>query len=143
MKNFLRTGLILPSIVLVLFAAAPAAAQVNDHLTFSTSFPFTVAGVQLPAGRYSVAQVPGAPSVFELTGVGGKFVLMEVDETVNPLAANRNQIDNELVFKKLEDGTYALSEIWDRQDQSGVQVAWLNFRHVTAVAEPAPLTIKH
>jgi hypothetical protein len=141
MKSFLRTHLILLAALLV-FGVASASAQVHDRLNFSTPFPFIAAGTELPAGSYSVAQVPGAPAILELTGVGGKHVVMMVDDASNPSAANRNEISDELVFKKLDNGTYALKSVWDEAVQSGLDVAWLNFYHASAAAEPTPQTIK-
>jgi hypothetical protein len=127
---------------LFVFGVASASAQVHDRLNFSTPFPFIAAGTELPAGSYSIAQVPGAPAILELTGVGGKVVVMLVENASNPSAANLNEISNELVFKKLDSGTYALKSVWDEAVQSGVDIAWLNFHHGSAVAEPTSQTIK-
>jgi len=120
MTSAIRSALVVGGL-LVGFAGA-ASAQTLDRMTFTTSFPFVAAGQTLPAGTYNVESVSGAPASVALTDAQHRVVVMEVDAAGSPQSAGR--VEAEVVFTKLEDGNYALDQIWSAPNQAGVEVAW-------------------
>ncbi len=122
MKSFIRVSFILASFILL--TSSVASAQVSDRLMFTAPFPFVAAGTLLPAGEYTIAPISDAPALITLSGTHGSLLLMEVDQLMPSMAALEHGVPNELVFRKLKDGTYALSEVWETGDQHGVQSAW-------------------
>jgi hypothetical protein len=120
--KFIRTALVLTSFVV--FAASSASAQVvPERVTFTTSFPFVAAGRTLPAGTYTIASVGNTPGVMAISSSRRELVLLEVDAAARPNHADR-VADDEIAFSRLDNGTYAISEVWDEADQSGMQIAW-------------------
>ena len=53
---------------------------------------------------------------------------MEVDAAGVPPASLDNRGESDVTFTKLENGTFALSELWDDGMQQGVQMAWTALR---------------
>ncbi len=139
MKSIIRSALILSAILLV---SVSAQAQVIDRMTFTTSFPFVAAGKTLPAGTYTLEPVGNTPAVVALTSDRRTFVLMEVDAASLPRGDNE-RITSEVLFTKLEDGEYALSEVRDEGMQSAADFAWTALRHAgEAAAAPAVHDVK-
>ncbi len=121
MKSLFRTSLLL---VAALLLSVPASAQVYNRLTFTAPFSFVAAGMILPAGTYSIAPTSSAPDVLALTNDRRTVVLMEVDAAPPP---NQPLAKSELVFRKLDDGRYELTQVWNAADDSGANVAWAAF----------------
>jgi len=140
MKSIIRTALLLGS---ALFAGAGVAqAQVIDRMTFTTSFPFVAAGKTLPAGTYTIEPVGNTPAVVALTSDRRTFILMEIDPASLPRGDNE-RITSEVLFTKLEDGQFALSEVRDEGMQSVADIAWTALRHAgEAAAAPAVHDVK-
>jgi hypothetical protein len=140
MKSIIRSALILASLSFI--GASAAQAQVLDRLTFTTSFPFVAAGKTLPAGTYTLAPVGDTPAVVALSGDRRTLVLMEVD----PASLPRNErpgFGAEVIFTKLENGDYALSEVRDEGMQTAADIAWTALRHAgEAAAAPAAHDVK-
>lgn len=135
MKSIIRSALILSAILLV--GAATAQAQVLDRMTFTTSFPFVAAGKTLPAGTYTLAPVGNTPAVMALTNDRRTLVLMEIDAASPPRDESQG-LSSEVIFTKLGDGEYALSEVRDEGMQSAADIAWTALRHGgEAAAAPA------
>jgi len=126
MKSIIRTALILSSVFLL--DASIAHAQVIDRMTFTTAFPFIAAGKELPAGTYTIASVANSPAVLELTSDRRAMVLMAIDDGGVPAAGLDNRGGSEVTFSKLENGSYALSQLWDDGMQRGVQIVWTALR---------------
>jgi hypothetical protein len=116
--------------------AGTASAQTLGRMTFTTTFPFVAAGKTLPAGTYSVEPVSGAPGAIALTDALHHLVLMQVDPA-GPLEPGAGRIESEVAFTKLENGTYAIDQLWNEGDQAGVVVAWTALRAPMAPASPS------
>lgn len=139
MKSIIRSALVLSSILLI---SASAQAQVIDRMTFTTSFPFVAGGKTLPAGTYTIEPVGNAPAVVALTSDRRTFILMEIDAASLPRGDNE-RITSEVLFTKLEDGEFALSEVRDEGMQSAADIAWTALRHAgEAAAAPAVHDVK-
>lgn len=138
MKSIIRTALLLSAVLLV--SGSTAQAQVIDRLTFTTSFPFIAAGKELPPGTYTIESVGNTPAVMALSSDRRAVVLMQVDDAGLPPSSLSNRGGSEVTFTKLENGTYALSELWDDGMQRGVQMAWTALRRA---GEPVITTPAH
>jgi len=134
MTSVIRTALILSGVLL--WAAGAANAQTLDRMTFTTSFSFVAAGKTMPAGTYSIEQVSDVPGAIVLTDGQHRLALMEVDAAASP-EPGAGRIETEAVFTKLENGTYALDQLWNEGDQAGVQIAWTALRVPMEPASPA------
>ena len=135
MKFLIRSALMLSSVIL--FSASVAHAQVIDRMTFTTAFPFVAAGKELPAGTYTIESLGNTPAVLALTSNRRAMVLMALDDAGAPSASLDNRGGSEVTFTKLENGSYALSQLWDDGMQRGVQVAWTALRKA---GEPVVIT---
>jgi hypothetical protein len=139
MKSIVRTAFILCSMLLI---GASAQAQVLDRMTFTTSFPFVAAGQTLPAGTYTLAPVGDAPGIVSLTSDRRTLVLFEVEPASLPRGESE-RMSSEVIFKKLGDGEYALSEVRDEGMQSAADLAWIAFHHAAeATAAPTRHEVK-
>jgi len=125
MSSVIRTVLICTA--LLFGVVATASAQNIDRMTFTTSFPFVAAGQTMPAGTYNVEPLGEAAIV--LSDAQHRLVLMEVDSAAPADPMGRGA--TEVVFTKLENGTYALDQLWNESDQAGVAVAWTALRAPT------------
>ncbi len=136
MKSIIRTALILSSVSLL--TPSVAHAQSLDRMTFTTSFPFIAAGKELPAGTYTIENVGNTPAVVALSNDRRAFVLMEVDNSGQQPSSVENRGESDVTFVKLEDGTYALSQLWDDGMERGVQIAWTALRHAGEPVKAIP-----
>lgn len=119
--NILRRAVDVLSI-LVLFAAffvSTSHAEPRGTVTFQVPFSFVVAGKQLPAGEYVVAQSTlnsnDILSIRRVDGNEGVYVLTRA------VQANDIQPDAKLVFNRYAD-QYFLSEFWTSGEDSGRKV---------------------
>ena len=140
MKSIIRSALILSSLPFI--GASTAQAQVMDRMTFTTSFPFVAAGKTLPAGTYTIEPVGNTPAVVALTSDRRTLVLMLIDPASLPRDESQ-RVGSEVIFTKLENGDYALSEVRDEGMQSAADIAWTALRHAgEAAAAPAVHDVK-
>jgi hypothetical protein len=128
MRSLLRTSLLFAAALII---SVPASAQVYNRVTFTAPFSFVAAGKILPAGTYSIAPTSSAPNVLALTNDRRTVVLMEVDAAPPP---DQPLAKSELVFRKLDDGRYELTQVWNAADDSGANIAWAAFNGTRGVA---------
>ncbi|HKW02102.1 MAG TPA: hypothetical protein VJN96_19930 [Vicinamibacterales bacterium] len=140
MKSIIRSAFILASLSFV--GVSSAHAQVLDRITFTAPFPFVAAGKTLPAGTYTLAPVGDTPAVVALSSDRRTLVLMEVDPASLPRDASQ-RTGSEVIFTKLDNGDYAMREVWDEGNQSAADIAWTALRHAgEAAAAPAAHDVK-
>jgi hypothetical protein len=92
--------------VLVMAGAAVAYAQAIGAANVQIGFPFTVAGKDLPAGKYSVEVTEAG--VVTVKGPGG---VSQSLAAITTLGRHDKDPDPELVFDKVG-GKNLLSEVW-------------------------------
>jgi hypothetical protein len=116
-RAVVNTGALVAGVAaMATIGAVRADAQVFEPLKFQTTFPFSVAQIDLPAGSYTIRPLDLHPEVIEISnGSTSKFLIVE--PAVSP---SRAKPDDEVVFTKQGD-RYVLSEIWDGSEQAGVE----------------------
>ena len=116
MKSFVRS-IGMAAGVLLLAGAQQARAQVTGPIQFTTTFPFAVGSVTVPAGTYTVRPDDDNPSIMLLTG-GNVGVLFLVDNIETRQAPSKSEV----VFKRYGDG-YVLKDVWVEGSDAGVEAA--------------------
>lgn len=115
MSKVLR--LLLMASAAALVAIPPASAQIYDEFTFTTTFPFQVGHVTLPAGSYTIRPSDGNAAVLQIEGQHQAAVFFGEN-------AGRMTVDpkhSEVIFDKTGDH-YTMLEIWDESTQQGAQI---------------------
>jgi hypothetical protein len=121
---------------LAAFAAAPAHAQLADQLEFQTGFSFVVGNRVMPAGHYTIQRVWGDPFLFEVTGP--KTAVLEVHDAGAPPAVGARQ--DEVLFRRFGK-ELVMSEVWDADTSSGVQLAVRYKGEAMARNDTAPVVV--
>jgi hypothetical protein len=112
MSRTIRTALLAGALAAV--GAAPALAQVDDPLTFTTTFPFIVGHKTMPAGKYELSPVPDEHGAYRLTAKNGKpSVYFLAEETQGPVPRN-----SEVTFDK-QGNHYVLRFIREQGESEG------------------------
>ena len=116
MRIFVRSALLAFGSLAIL-AVGTAQAQVTEPIRFTTSFPFSVGAIMLPAGTYTVRPLDGMIGVMSISNGRRTAFFDTIDAAVRSTA----EVPNEVVFKKA-DGHYALRTILDSDDEGGVAI---------------------
>jgi hypothetical protein len=90
---------------------ALAQGPITDKVTVSFPNPVVVSGTTLPAGEYTIRQLPSSnnPRVLEFTSDNGTKV--EVTTTAFPILDNRNQKPTSVILEQ-RGNAYHVSQIW-------------------------------
>jgi len=110
-----RRWLALAALAGALALPVTARAQVDEPIQFTTTFPFAVRNTVLPPGTYTIYPLSGDNQVVQLVGQD-RSVFFVVENDMPPDV--RQQAGDVVVFRKHGD-TFALSEIWDAENQVG------------------------
>ena len=124
MKAWIRTTIFALGMIGAV-AVGTAQAQLTDPIRFTTTFPFAVGHVTLPAGSYTVRPLDDMLGVMAISN--GRRT--EFFDTMDAGVRNPAKVKDEVVFRKTGD-QYVLSEILDASDRGGVEIP------KTAAAEP-------
>jgi hypothetical protein len=116
MKNLskLVAGMGLLSLLFVM----PLAAQIENGVDFTTSFPFYAGNVWMPAGSYRITQSEVVSSILEIQSsdrVHSAFLDIIPTQSVQPHA------QSDVTFHKYGDTEY-LNRIWAEGQQFGMEV---------------------
>lgn len=113
-------ALVVAGAIATVIGGVRADAQVLEPLRFQTTFPFTVAQMTFPAGKYTVSPMEMDPYTLQISdGKTTKFI--EVESAGTPSNAKGTvKPGDEVLFKK-EGDVYVLSKIWDAAERSGVE----------------------
>jgi hypothetical protein len=115
----MKSNTLIPTVLIaagILFASAGVAnAQLANPIEFTTTFPFTVSGKTMPAGRYTASPLPMDPAILQISN--GRSAVMLLTENDVPTVHPRR---DEVTFVKRGD-SYVLSEIWDSASGTGVE----------------------
>ena len=123
MKSLIRSIGMAAGIVL-LAGVSHAGAQIVNTVEFTTTFPFTVGAVTLPAGSYTIRPDDDNPNILELVGArtGVFFETRDV--------AALRPAKTEVVFKRYGD-TYVLKNVYVDGSDIGVEtIAAESERHM-------------
>ncbi len=120
MRIFVRPALLALGMIAVL-AVGTAQAQVTEPIRFTTSFPFSVGALTLPAGTYTVRPLDGMIGVMSISN-GRRTAFFD---TMNAAVRGTADVPNEVVFTKA-DGHYALRTILDSDDEGGAAIPRAN-----------------
>jgi len=122
--------------VVAAFAATPARAQLADQLEFHTGFSFVVGSRVLPPGRYLIQRVWDNPFLFEV--LGPKTAVLQVHYADAPPAVGARQ--DEVIFRRFGK-ELVMSEIWDADTSSGVQLSVRYKGEAMARNDTAPVVV--
>jgi hypothetical protein len=100
---------------LTVICAGAASAQMSETMKFTTTFPFTVGHVTLPAGAYTVTPLETDHALMQLRS-GRRAVLVLTE----PNTPKRPPKQDEVIFTRDGD-TYVLREFWDAASVSGAE----------------------
>ncbi len=116
MRIFVRSALFAFGLIATA-AVGTAQAQVTEPIRFTTSFPFSVGAIMLPAGTYTVRPLDGMIGVMSISN-GRRTAFFD---TMNAAVPGTGDVPNQVVFRKA-DGHYALRTILDSDDEGGVAI---------------------
>jgi hypothetical protein len=104
--------------MLTLFPALPMLAQIDNGMNFTTSFPFYVGNVKMPAGSYRITQ----------TDIDVNELLIESDDSKYsafvdfvPTQSGEPHAQSDVTFHKYGDTEY-LNRIWVEGQNYGMKV---------------------
>jgi len=105
---------------LSLLSAMPLAAQIENGVDFTTSFPFYAGDTQLPAGHYKVTQPDVNEDLLLVTSLNGgtHSVFVQFEPTQSAQAHPKSDI----TFKKIGDTDY-LNRVWIEGQNYGIKIA--------------------
>jgi hypothetical protein len=105
--------------LLSLLSVMPLAAQIDNGMDFTTSFPFYVGDTRLPAGQYKVSQ-PDADDdlllVESINGAHSVFVEFLPTQSAQPHG------HSDITFRKYGNTNY-LNRVWIEGQNYGIKVA--------------------
>ncbi|HXN47731.1 MAG TPA: hypothetical protein VN893_13885 [Bryobacteraceae bacterium] len=116
----MQLGKLFAPIVLAVVGAASVAAQSPETLQVTVPFPFTVNGVYMPAGAYSISRSGAENSALLAMRRGDSGHTLFFAGTSASLGGAAAQ--SSLVFRH-EGSDYSLADIWWGGYSSGVQLA--------------------
>src|ERR1700740_2006115 len=94
--------------LLSLLSGLPLAAQIDNSLNFTTSFPFYAGNAKMPAGTYRVTPTDIDSSVLQIQSTNGAYSAF-VEFT--PTHAEQPHAQTDVTFHKYGDTDY-LNRIW-------------------------------
>jgi hypothetical protein len=101
-----------------LMSAVPLAAQIENGLDFTTSFPFYAGNAKMPAGSYNIKPSDIDPSVLQIRSNDGTHSAF-VDFV--PTHAEQPHPQSDVTFHKYGDTDY-LNRIWVNGQKYGMKV---------------------
>ncbi len=104
--------------LLSLLSVMPLAAQIDNAVDFTTTFPFYAGSAKLPAGSYRVTQSDANASVLLVQSEDGAHSAF-VD--FNPTRAAQPHRQSDITFHKYGDTDY-LNRIWINGQRYGMKV---------------------
>ncbi len=107
-KLVVKTGL------LSLLSVMPLAAQIDNGVDFTTSFPFYAGDSKLPAGQYKVSQPDANVDLLQVESIDGKhsvFVQFVSTQSAQP------HRQSDIAFQKYGDTDY-LNRVWIEGSES-------------------------
>jgi hypothetical protein len=114
MKTLIGPGLVVAGLLTV--GGAPASAQIDQPMKFTTTFAFMVGSKMLPAGNYTVGPAGTDPTVLEVRGKGGSAMFT----TENASVPRTDPKQSEVIFDKSGDHS-VLTEVWDESTRQGAE----------------------
>jgi hypothetical protein len=111
-KFFTKLGL------LSLLSVMPLAAQIDNGVDFTASFPFTAGNVQLPAGNYKVVQPDENSDVLQIEN---RDTLHSVFVDFTPTESALPHRESAVTFEKYGDTDY-LNRVWIEGQEYGIKV---------------------
>ena len=108
----LKMGLLFPLSVM------PLAAQIDNSLNFTTSFPFYAGNAKMPAGTYRITPTDIGSSVLQIQSTNGAYSAFV--EFV-PTHAEQPHAQTDVTFHKYGDTDY-LNRIWVNGQKYGMKV---------------------
>jgi hypothetical protein len=90
MSRTIRTALLAGAVAAL--GAAPALAQVEDPMTFTTTFPFVVGHKTLPAGKYELSPVSDERGAYRLSAKSGKPSVYFLTEDIQGPAPHKSEV---------------------------------------------------
>ena len=104
--------------LLSLLSVMPLAAQIDNAVDFTTTFPFYAGNAEMPAGSYRVTQSDANTSVLLVQSEDGEHSAF-VD--FNPTHAAQPHRQTDVTFHKYGDTDY-LNRIWINGERYGMKV---------------------
>jgi hypothetical protein len=104
--------------LLSLLSVMPLAAQIDNGVDFTTTFPFYVGNAKMPAGSYKVSQSDIDSSVLQIQSANGAYSAF-IEFTPTHAAQPHPQTD--VTFHKYGDTEY-LNRIWVNGQRYGMKV---------------------
>ena len=104
--------------LLSLMSALPLAAQIDNSLNFTTTFPFYAGNARMPAGTYKVTPTDFDSSVLQIQSTNGAYSAF-VDFV--PTRAEQPHAQSDVTFHKYG-GTDYLNRIWVNGQRFGMKV---------------------
>jgi|ERR1700735_2952477 hypothetical protein len=114
MKHILK--MLGASVLLCLTFVIPGTAQITDSLSFSTTFPFMVSNVKMPAGAYSVRQTD--QGVLTIQDASGKHTALA---QFTPMTADSAHTSSDVTFNRYGT-TEFLNKLWIDGQTFGMQL---------------------
>jgi predicted aspartyl protease len=104
--------------LLSLLSVMPLAAQIDNGVDFTTSFPFYAGNAKMPAGSYKISQTDIDSSVLQIqSSDGAHSALVEFI----PTHAEQPHSQSDVTFHKYGDTDY-LNRIWVNGQKYGMKV---------------------
>jgi hypothetical protein len=104
--------------LLSLLSVMPLAAQIDNGVDFTTSFPFYAGNAKMPAGSYKISQTDIDSSVLQIqSSDGAHSALVEFI----PTHAEQPHPHSDVTFHKYGDADY-LNRIWVNGQRYGMKV---------------------
>ncbi len=114
MKNILK--MLGASALLCLMYSMPAKAQIADSLSFTTTFPFTVNNVKMPAGTYEVRQ--NDQGVLTIQDSSGKHTTLA---QFTPMTSDTPHTGSDVTFNRYGSSEF-LNKLWVGGQTFGMQI---------------------
>jgi hypothetical protein len=103
---------------LSLLSVLPLAAQIDNGVDFTASFPFYAGDVKLPAGNYKVVRLDDNADILQIEN---KDNLRSVLVDFTPTEAALPHRDSAVTFEKYGDTDY-LDRVWIEGEEYGIKV---------------------
>ena len=106
--------------LLSLLSVMPLAAQIDNSVNFTTSFPFCAGDTKLPAGHYKVTQPDLNDDLLLVENINGGAHSVFVEFVPTHSAQPHSKSD--ITFRKIGDTDY-LNRVWIEGQNYGIKIA--------------------
>jgi hypothetical protein len=106
--------------LLSLLSVMPLAAQIDNSVNFTTSFPFYAGDTELPAGHYKVTQPDLNDNLLQVESLSGGAHSVFVEFV--PTQSAQPHPKSDITFQKIGDADY-LNRVWIEGQNYGIKVA--------------------